>query len=112
MKVPRTNHIYWIDDERDPVNYFTEDDSRHIIWLRSAQAFKRTLDSLGLPDAVYFDHDLGMFSESGYECAKYLVKFCEEYDCDLPEYHCQSSNPPGRENILSYLNSYQKSREI
>ena len=30
----------------------------------------------------------------------------------IPAYTCHSSNPVGRENIMSYINSYKKSLEL
>ena len=60
-------------------------------------------------DEVWFDNDLGDGNGSGYDCAKYLVSFCEENNIPFPEYHIQSANPVAKKYIESYINSYLKS---
>lgn len=63
-------------------------------------------------DEIWFDHDLGENAGTGYDCAKYLVEFCIKHAIPLPEYHIQSDNPVGRQDIDSYLKSYIKSVNI
>ena len=63
-------------------------------------------------DEIWFDHDLGENAGTGYDCAKYLVDFCIKHNMVLPEYHIQSDNPVGRQDIDSYLKSYIKSVNI
>ena len=63
-------------------------------------------------DEIWFDHDLGENAGSGYDCAKYLVEFCIEHTMPLPEYHIQSNNPAGKQNIESYLKSFLKSLDL
>jgi hypothetical protein len=104
-------YIYWIDDERDPKDYLTDEEYGDTLWFKNYDSFKFTLSDLGLPRLIYFDHDLG-YGKTGYDCAKLLVEYCMEHDCDLPEYYCQSNNPAGKANIISYLDSYKKSRRI
>lgn len=65
----------------------------------------------GCIDEIWFDHDLGDKDGNGYDCAKYLVKFCDNNGYKLPEWHIQSANPVGKDNIDSYLKSYLKSLE-
>ena len=116
--------VFWVDDERDPFSkewnqVATNKEYIHgkpmIIWAKSYHEFVRYMDiatnnggSVWFPSLVCFDHDLGS-EETGLDCAKYLVNACMEHNIDLPHYSCHSSNPAGRENILSYLNSYIKS---
>lgn len=79
---------------------------------------KHYLDLKELPKVISFDHDLselhysGDFSgeKTGYDCAKWLCDFCMEHDLDFPEYHVHSMNPIGKENIISIIESYKKSR--
>lgn len=115
--------VIWVDDKRDPFSdvwhpvatnksIFTEEPI--IAWLKSYDEFVNWLNlsvndkEILFPALVCFDHDLGE-EKSGMDCAKYLVNFCIENNLELPQYTCHSSNPVGRENILSYLNSYIKS---
>ena len=104
-------YVYWIDDERDPEDYLSEGEYKDTLWLKDYDSFKRALYEFGLPKMICFDHDLGC-GKTGYDCAKLLVEYCMECNCDLPKYYCHSSNPSGRMNIISYLDSYVKSRKI
>ena len=97
--------IIWIDDIRNPKTYGID----ATFWARTYDEFVGYVKTFGKPDEVWFDHDLGEFSKSGYDCAKWLTEYC--YDnglMELPEYHVQSANPVGRENILSILRTYEK----
>lgn len=111
QKTPILNYTYWIDDQRNPKDFLPEDEYKSALWIRNYDSFKMVLEDMGVPKKIYFDHDLG-YGKSGYDCAKLLVEFCEEHNCALPEYDSQSNNPPGKENILKYLDSYVKSKKI
>lgn len=115
----------WLDDERNPYtrtwqsvatnSMVFKDEGPLVVWLKSYDEFVNWLtlakeDKYLFPTLVCFDHDLGN-DKSGMDCAKYLVDFCMDNNFELPRYSCHSSNPAGRENILSYLNSYKKSIE-
>lgn len=117
--------VIWIDDERNPHSdvwnsvatnkkYVQGDPT--IVWLVNYREFRNWLDTavhdteVLWPTLVCFDHDLGE-EKTGFDCAKYLVEVCMKHNLRLPAYTCHSSNPAGRENILSYLNSYKKSLE-
>ena len=51
-------------------------------------------------DEVWFGHDLGGPNGDGYDCAKYLVKFCDENGYKLPKWCIQSANTIKNENGL------------
>ena len=108
--------VYWIDDERNPEWFFPEEvfDEYLVIWIKNYSMFEFYLKHLGVPYAIHFDHDLGKADvRTGLDCAKLLVQYCMDNCENLPErYACHSSNPSGRENILSVLNSYKKSLEL
>ena len=104
-------YVYWIDEERDPNDYLSEGEYKDTLWLKDYDSFKCALYEFGLPRMICFDHDLGC-GKTGYDCAKLLVEYCMEHNCDLPKYYCHSSNPSGRANIISYLDSYAKSRKF
>lgn len=82
-----------------------------------------------LPEVISFDHDLAdehyapesawdnykdweasqNFKEkTGYECAKWLVEFCQTKNLKLNLYFCHSMNPHGKLNILSMLSNFEK----
>ena len=100
--------IYWLDDERDP-KVFLPDRKRNdtVIWIRDYKTFKRRIIEFLLPDVIWFDHDLGE-EKTGKDCANFLVDYCLDRGVPLPEYHSQSQNPVGKENILKLLDSYDK----
>lgn len=98
-------NIIWLDDIRNPQTYGVDP----TFWAKTYNEFVNHINAFGLPDEIWFDHDLGESSKSGYDCAKWLVEYC--YDnglLKLPEYHIQSANPVGKENILSILKTYEK----
>ncbi len=123
--------LLWLDDIRNPLEndwlvfspiplYEIKD----IIWVKSYDEFVDWILKNGLPDAICFDHDLGDYQalhsagyidgdlpeteKTGYDCAKWLVSYCIEYNQKLPLYNIQSSNPIGKENIDKYLKNYEK----
>lgn len=74
---------------------------------------------------VSFDHDLsdvhyghGLHGDeipydtykekTGYDCAQWLVWYCDDRGLTFPEYTVHSMNPVGRENIISYIESYKR----
>lgn len=100
--------------------------------VRNYEEFVNFISKNGLPDMISFDHDLAdehysqdMYSgnevydknyekfteKTGYDCAKWLVSHCMDFDVDLPEYIVHSMNPAGGKNIWEYLEGYRKFRE-
>jgi hypothetical protein len=102
-------------------------------FVKAITAYYNAIDKL--PEFITFDHDLcdqhyrpsmydpdehyseyydnGTFTEkTGYCCAKWLVEFCMEKNLDFPEYFVHSMNPIGKENIISLVESYKKSRTL
>ena len=63
--------------------------------------------NFGMPDVLYLDHDLGD-GKNGKDCANFIVDYCLDKGEPLPEYHSQSQNPVGRENIIKLFESYNK----
>ena len=84
----------------------------------------------GMPAFVCFDHDLAdqhyaaMIAEAegrpadygpektGYDCAKWLVDFCEDNKRKFPRYVVHSMNPIGKERIISYIENAKKHLDI
>jgi len=100
--------------------------------VRNYDEFIKFISKNGLPEMISFDHDLAdehysndmyagaevynknydHFTEkTGYDCAKWLVEYCMDFDLDLPEYIVHSMNPAGGKNIWEYLENYRKFRE-
>ena len=98
--------IYWLDDERDPKVFLPERKrSDTVIWIKDYKTFKNRIIEYLLPDVIWFDHDLGE-GKTGKDCADFLVDYCLDCGQPLPEYHSQSQNPVGKENIIKLLDSY------
>lgn len=126
--------LLWLDDIRDPMQddwlVFSPITPNEVIWVKSYQEFTKWIRENGLPDAICFDHDLGMevalearskgMSKrksrqlkqqelTGFDCVKWLVEYCIDNKQPLPLYNIQSANPVGKENMDSYLKNYLKS---
>lgn len=94
--------------------------------VRSYDEFVAFITKNGLPNFISFDHDLAdehykelnnsfdsdfiqysLFTEkTGYDCAKWLVKYCFDNRASLPHYTVHSLNPIGKKNILSLLDVF------
>lgn len=112
--------LLWLDDMRCPfvgtwVDDYSPINTNNIVvdWVKSYKEFVDWITVNGLPDAICFDHDLGKMPNgkelNGYDCAKWLVEYCMDHECDIPKYNVHSSNPAGKDNIVGYLESYHKS---
>lgn len=114
----------FLDDERRP------DDVKWVDlplgpWtiVRSYAAFVETVERLGIPGFVSFDHDLGkeamgrviagikdweydsMKERTGYHCAAWLVQHCLDKGVAIPDYAVHSMNPIGADNIRAAMES-------
>jgi hypothetical protein len=93
----------FLDDIRFPV------DQGWII-ARTYDEAVNVVKTLGIPQKISFDHDLGLNSLSGFDFAKFIV----EYDMLNDEidntfvFVVHSANPVGSENIKGLLNNYIK----
>ena len=93
--------------------------------VRSYSEFVNIINKLGLPTFVSFDHDLGLShyghglngddipydsytEKTGYDCVKWLVDYCMKNGVKHPSYVVHSMNPVGKQNIISYVESYNK----
>lgn len=109
--------LLWLDDYRNP--HEIKDGIKHwlvfspieypydIVWVKSYKEFTAWINENGLPNAICFDHDLGLY-ESGYDCAKWLVEYCLDRNLKIPTYNIQSANPVGKSNINGILQSFIK----
>lgn len=109
----------WLDDYRNPFDeiwlksYIPEYDNttHNLIWVKSYDEFVNWITNNGLPDKIFFDHDLSFEhygnivtdEKTGYDAAKWVGNYCYENYLNVPPYEIQSSNPVGRDNIHHYL---------
>lgn len=133
--------LLWLDDIRDPKGYLLDGNTWEsgyspiqspfkTVWVKSYDEFVKWIKQNGLPDAICFDHDLGMDvsltarskgmskrksrelkggEKTGYDCAKWLIDYClDRSELSLPLYNIQSANPVGKENIDGCLKHYMR----
>lgn len=116
--------VLWLDDMRDPNKYFTKKSetgaflrnkafydklfsnySINFIWVKNFEQFVKYILENGLPQFVSFDHDLGKGEKKGYDCAKWLMNYCQKTNQCLPKFFVHSANRNGIETINALLNS-------
>ena len=115
--------LLWLDDYRNPLKMDSDwlvfspiGRNCKVYWVKSYTQFVKWISERGLPDGICFDHDLGVTNnptnpnndKTGYDCAKWLVEYCQDKDLLLPLWNCQSANPVGKDNINLILNNYKK----
>lgn len=95
-----------------------------VIWLKSWDEWCKWCDEVWMKEkpsdyinCFCLDHDLGCYEPDGTERTGYnvAVNICDVIeDCgfDFPFYECHSSNPYGRDNILSVFETYKKSMGV
>ncbi len=127
-----TNYNLFLDDVRLPnqVTWADLPPNQHYSVVRNYQEFVDLITLRGLPKFVTYDHDLSTehyenyhsineqgglaidynkFEEkTGYDCAKWLVDYCMKKGVKHPPYRVHSMNPVGARNIISYVESYNR----
>ena len=97
--------LLWLDDFRNPADYLTGE--YDITCVKNYDEFCTFLNEHGLPDIICFDHDLGE-EKSGYDCAKFVVNYCQKYNLDSPQYDIQSLIIVGKDNTQGIMNNWHK----
>jgi hypothetical protein len=90
-----------------------------IVWVKKYHEFVLWITENGLPEIIFFDHDLSdihikkstYIEMTGFDCAKWLVDYCLDNKVKLPRYGIQSSNTSGKENIDGLFKSFIKHAE-
>ena len=99
---------YWLylDDIREPPALSAGD--KYIV-LRSSQEAISYVKQHGIPEYMSLDHDLG-----GDDTTMVFLRWLsdEYYDEQIPTYVVHSSNPVGKQNIISIMSSWKKSKGI
>jgi hypothetical protein len=125
------NYHLFLDDVRNPedVTWVKLPECNWII-ARSYEEFRTVIWNKGIPKFVSYDHDLSddhyenyhsiyangelgidydKFTEkTGYDCAKFLVNECNKLAAKHPDYVVHSMNPVGKQNIINYVESYNR----
>lgn len=117
----------FLDDIREPNQVFKTTANHEWTTVRSYEGFVQTIKEKGLPFMVSFDHDLADVhypfnnphvgadipydsykEKTGYHAAQWLVTHCLDNNLELPKWNVHSANPVGRQNIIGFLQSYEK----
>lgn len=127
------NRLLWLDDYRNPMEgqwlAFSplKTSDYEVFWVKNYKEFTEWISLNGLPTGICFDHDLAdehyklvlddyeasrmeYTEKTGYDCAKWLIKYCESSEENLPLYASQSANPIGKKRILALLDDFKKNR--
>ena len=130
MSYKRSYNLF-LDDIRKPSDVTWVDlPMKTYIVVKNYRGFRETILNHGMPDFVSYDHDLSsehyenyhkineqggleidynQFDEkTGYDCAKFLVNECNKLGIKHPPYAVHSMNPIGKQNIISYVESYNR----
>lgn len=115
--------ILWLDDIRDPFNnvhvkelleYLADEflelpiSDVNVVWVKTQKEFEDWINRNDIPAMISFDNDLGIGNGEGYECAKFLVDYCLDNNCYLPEYYVHSSNPVAKEYIEDLFTNFKE----
>lgn len=116
----------FLDDIRNPPEHL----SKIFDIVRSYDEFVDYIETYGVPEVISFDHDLhpehtsffyerGGFKnppdpknelfriKTGYDCAKWLINYCDENNFKLKIVVIHSRNPIGSSNLYQLISSYQ-----
>ena len=126
------SYYLFLDDERFPAEvlwvHLPRDRPFEIV--RDYAQFVEFIETHGVPDFVSFDHDLceehygAMLAErsytyddgdmvktinygsepTGFDCATWLVEYCQRTGVDFPAYEVHSMNMAGKDRIDNYVN--------
>ena len=121
-----------MDDERNPsdVTWIILDKIEWTI-IRNYYDFVKIIEKNGLPEIISFDHDLGPVAfqkalgisirpfnkiqeeeKTGYDCAKWIIDYCDKNNLQLPKYTVHSMNFIGKQNIITLLERYKEWKQI
>lgn len=79
--------------------------------LRSSDAAQGAVRAFGMPRYISFDHDLGG-DDTSMVFLKWLANDYWNGTDPIPEYYIHSANPVGKENIDSFMKSWEKSTRL
>ena len=105
--------LLWLDNAQSP---FTGDllelfnpieKNAAVVWVHNYDEFEQWIIANGLPDGICFDYDLGD-DKSGFDCARFLVRYCMNYALPLPKYAFHSVDRFGQESMNITFERYKR----
>ena len=107
----------WLDDVRDPLTEAPDD--RDFVWCRDCHQAMYYTRMWGPPSFMALDHDLGITIDQHViggtrteDVLRYLRWLEGRHPESCPEYRIHSANPEGQKNIISFMESWKKSRAL
>jgi len=105
--------IHFMQTSNDPVD---------VVWLKSYDEWFDWMNNTWMADkdnpkiinCFCLDHDLGCYDNitkeeyTGVNVAINICDMVDDYNLRMPFYECHSSNPAGKENILSVFKTYEE----
>lgn len=91
-------------DTAPSIHWIVAHNSAEAIWL---------IDTLGPPTYISFDHDLGLLPDGQGDTAMIVIQYLTDnhYDTSI-DYDVHSQNPIGKQNIISKMESWKRSRSL
>lgn len=114
------SYYLFLDDIRVPKNVtWKKIPNYDWIIVRTYDQFVNIVRNKGLPSFICYDHDLGYEhygdqnidyskykEKTGYDCAKWMIEYCEKNKFKHPNYIVHSMSPVGGRNIESVIEKY------
>lgn len=98
----------FLDDIRIPTDIYPKTKNEDWMIIRNLPDFKHAIQTLGIPDYISFDNDLGGNMEEGKDAAKWMV-YEKWLDISEMDFLVHSANSSGvREYVECLLNNWKK----
>lgn len=98
----------FLDDLRIPTDIYPNTINEDWVIIRNLTDFKQTVETMGVPEYISFDNDLGDSLEEGKDAAKWMV-FEKWLDISDMNFIVHSANVSGvREYVTDLLNNWKK----
>lgn len=98
----------FLDDLRIPTDIYPNTINEDWVIIRNLTDFKQTVETMGVPEYISFDNDLGDSLEEGKDAAKWMV-FEKWLDISNMNFIVHSANVSGvREYVTDLLNNWKK----
>jgi hypothetical protein len=98
----------FLDDLRIPTDIYPNTANEDWMIIRNLTDFKNAIETLGVPEYISFDNDLGKSLEEGKDAAKWMV-YEKWLDISKMDFLVHSANVSGvREYVTDLLNNWKK----
>lgn len=92
--------LLWLDNAKNPydvnnLDYSPIGKNVTVVWVHNYSEFERYILANGLPEGICFDYDLGE-EKNGFDCARFITRYCMNYALPLPKYAFQSDDKSGQ----------------